>query len=155
MKNNIFKKLIVFALAFVMVVTYIPLTDSNVPVASAASGLQIYYDGNPCDSVVVDENEKEILAAEGLGFNAKYQWQIRVKGTTDQWVNIKGATKDQCNVTYALIGSMLDDIGCADIRCTATVGDNKYTSDPVTVTISYDVTKPKAIEGKKRKCVSL
>lgn len=144
MRNSILKKLIVFTLAFVMVITYIPLTGNNISVAKAATGLAIYYGGEPCDSLVVDQIEKETLSAEGLGGNTKYQWQIRIKGTTDQWVNIKDMTKDQCDVSYAVIGSMLDEVGCADIRCKATVGDNEYISEPVTVTTSYDVSRQKA-----------
>lgn len=139
MRNNIFKKLIVFALAFVMVVTYIPLTDSNVPVASAASGLKIYYDGEPCDELTVVQNESETLTAKGAPDNAKYQWQVKINGTKDSWANIRGTKDDRCDITYALVGSMLDDSGIAYVRCVAKRGETEYISEPVAITISYNV----------------
>lgn len=139
MKNSIFKKLIVFTLAFVMVVTYIPLTENNVSVADAATGFEIFYGGEPCESLTVDQKDSKTLTAESLGAGAKYQWQVKIKDTEDSWVNIRGSKGKKCNITYALVGSMLDNTGKASVRCVAKKGDVEYTSEPVEITISYNI----------------
>ena len=44
------------------------------------AGLTIYRQGEPVDSVLLGENEKQTLTAEGLSADADYQWQVRMPG---------------------------------------------------------------------------
>lgn len=135
-------------LALTMIFTALPISSVGAN-ATEATPINILYNGQKVDDFVLMEDEKITLTTSASGSDSlSYRWQIRIDEESDRWVNIKGYTKDFCVVSYALIGSLLNTNGSADLRCKATDGANEYLSNTVTVTVSYNapITYEKAEE---------
>lgn len=141
-------KIISLVLAISMIFTALPFGNVRAN-ATEATTVDILYNGQKVDNLVLTEDEKITLTTSVSGSDSlSYRWQICVDEESDRWVNIKGYTKDFCIVSYALIGSLLNTNGSADLRCKATDGANEYLSNTVTVTVSYNapITYEKAEE---------
>ena len=96
------------------------LLMSDFPVITRANdGFFIACDGRAVSGVSFYEHEKLAVTAQNLP-EGTYQWQIRVPGT-ELWVNIHGQTAQTLNLSYALLGSLLDG-GSAYVRCAAVSG---------------------------------
>lgn len=135
-------------LALTMIFTALPISSVGAN-ATEATPINILYNGQKVDDLVLMEDEKITLTTSASGSDSlSYRWQICVDEESDRWVNIKGYTKDFCVVSYALIGSLLNTNGSAYLRCQATDGANEYLSNTVTVTVSYNtpITYEKAEE---------
>lgn len=138
MKNVTKKKVISLVLAFVMLASAIPVTKGVGANAAETGNVSIMHHGVMIQNLTLPEDEKETLYVQtDLSGDLKYSWQIQV--SEDVWVNMKGFGKDFCNVSYALIGSVLDVRGRAFIRCSVSDGTDTYFSEPVTVTVLYSV----------------
>ena len=89
-------------------------------------------------AVTLEQDGKIRLMADGeVTEQTAYSWQIRDPANEALWVNITGANSDTLWVTYALVGSMLQDGGKALLRCCLKNGDRAVYSDPVTVTVAF------------------
>ena len=53
-------------------------------------------------------------------------------------MNIYDATKQSISLSYAMLGSLLDESGSAYIRCRATAGESSQYSDAVCVTVAFN-----------------
>ncbi len=120
------RRIMMFLLSFVMVVGLIPVYA--IDTGSASSG------SSSVQTVSVDlpQNEKAELSAGVEGADS-LQWQIRASESPDVWVDIYGQTEESCELSYAMIASLLDDGNNAYIRCMA------ETSDLTTIGSSYTV----------------
>ena len=119
----------------------IVLFTSNFPVLTqAGSGFSIACEGETVSQVEFYANEKLTVSAENLP-GGSYQWQINIPGT-DQWVNIQGQTGQTLNLTYALLGSLMDGSRSASVRCAAMNGSEAIEySNPLRATVLEEVTK--------------
>lgn len=77
-----------------------------------------------------------------------YQWQIKEPGSSDSWINISGGYSKHLWVTYALVGSMLEDNGSAYLRCQVKFGETEVYTDAVRVTVSKFVEGENAAPSK-------
>ncbi len=148
MKKLSKNKILSLFLALTMIFTAMPISSVGAN-ATEATPINILYNGQKVDNLVLMEDEKITLTTSASGSDSlSYRWQVRVDKESDKWVNIKGYTKDSCIVSYALIGSLLDTNGNAYLRCKATDGANDYLSNTLTVNVSYNapITYEKAEE---------
>ena len=75
------------------------------------SKITVLYNGAAESSVRLDEDGKETLVGHITGTDStRRSWQILTPDGT-QWVNIFGKTQETLPVSYALVGSMLNDKG--------------------------------------------
>ncbi len=118
-----------------MMVTAIPINGIYVN-ATADACIDVLYNGEETSNVVVAEDEQITLESklDGVASDA-YQWQIRVNEQKDIWADIDGYNQSFCKVSYALVGSLLDNTNTAYLRLVATCADDTYTSETVAVEI--------------------
>ncbi len=140
------QRILSFFLAILMLITAMPISNISAN-AITNSYVSVLHNGKKTDSIVVAENEEIILESELDGIRADtYNWQIKVDETRDIWVDIEGYTENTCKVSYALVGSVLNEADTAFLRLSVSSSDSVYTSDPVAVKISYVVITPYTAE---------
>lgn len=100
----------------------------------------ITYEGKKTEKLTLPQNERTTLKAECSPNtqNIAYQWQILADIKSELWVNIYDATKQSMSLSYAMLGSLLDESGSAHIRCRATAGENSRYSEAVCVTVAFN-----------------
>lgn len=134
------KRLTSLLLAAVMLFTSIQFGAGELYAADADDyALEICHNGEKTSSVTVREDSKLELSASMTRDGSEYQWQIAIDRAADAWVNISGQTSSTVKVSYAMVGSLLDESGAAYIRLREKRGDEVYYSDPVKVQIAYVV----------------
>lgn len=107
---------------------------------NAIDSVTVTFEGEPVEKLTLPQNEKIKLEAEcsPSADNIGYQWQILADIETDLWVNIYGASSRSLSLSYAMLGSLLDESGSAYIRCRASAGGESRVSAPVCVTVAYN-----------------
>lgn len=138
MKHRIFVKTIALLLMLVMLLGAMPLSVFSADAEEAP--VRILYEGEQVERVSLLQDEKLTLttAVTPMG-EVDYHWQIKTTGVRSRWVNISDRQESTCDVSYALIGSMLDAGGCAQLRVTVTADGVTYESLPVVVEVSFAV----------------
>lgn len=111
--------------------------------ASAAikiDSVTVTHEGKKTEKLTLPQNERAVLKAECFpdAQNVAYQWQILADIKSELWVNIYDATKQSVSLSYAMLGSLLDESGSAYIRCRATAGESSQYSDAVCVTVAFN-----------------
>lgn len=96
--------------------------------------------GRPVSSFDLKEDEKVFVSAKSSLESGifSYQWQILADTQNNVWANIDGCTGDNCAISYALVGSLLDPGGRAYLRCVISDGFSSYISDVLTVTVKFN-----------------
>jgi len=125
---------------FCAVVLFLTATNWATVFETFASEPKAYVIHNEArvSAVTLEQDGKIRLLADGeITDQTAYFWQIRDPANEELWVNISGANSDTLWVTYALVGSMLQDNGQALLRCCLKDGDRAVYSDPVEVTVSF------------------
>ena len=114
----------------------------------ACADVTVLYNGAQHRVITVDEGGREIVELFTVGGEpTKISWQI-LTPTSNKWINIYGANSDELGISYALVGSMLNDDGSAFIRASVKHADHdKCISEPVEVKISYDASDKESAES--------
>ena len=100
----------------------------------------ITMEGKKVTSIVLEENKEiELKAASTFEGAVKYRWQIRDMHQEERWIQIARGTNQEINVSYALIGSMLDSNERAEIRCKIIYNNREYFSETVEIQVSRNV----------------
>lgn len=82
------------------------------------------------------EGVKSSLSAwSGLDENVFYQWQIRYDSENDLWADIQGQRGKGILLSPAMVLRIIEDQGCAAIRCIVTAGDETLTSAAIPVEV--------------------
>ena len=119
-----------------VVVLLTSLATLSVSVSSAETAY-ITHNGQQVSSVTLPQDGKLRLQVTSSAAVDGYSWQIRDPQGEDAWVAISGTQSSTLWVTYALVGSMLEQDGTAQVRCRLTAGETTLYTDPVTVTLSF------------------
>ncbi len=132
------KRILALMLSMTMLLNLAPL-NSVVYAGEAENPVTVLLDGQSVESVTILADEETTLTARAEGIMAvSCQWEIFVPGA-ELWVAVDGYDESDCAVSKALVGSVLDSMGRARLRCTVTGDDGtSYTSDAVTVTVSRE-----------------
>ena len=111
-------KFISLVLAAVLLFTSVPFSG----IGLECNPVAIFLDGNEGVELNISQDEKKTLSAQvRLAGTLSYQWQILADAEADLWVSIQGAGEPECAISYAVVGSLLDDAGKAQVRCKESV----------------------------------
>lgn len=125
-----FRRLLSLLLGLVLFMELLP--GGLTVVGDASDAVTVTVDGAKTMQVTLPQSGRVTLEAASETGGADYQWQIQMDG---DWVNIYDATAASLTLTYAMVSPALEK-GSAMVRCA--VGGESV-SDPVKVTVSYDV----------------
>ena len=136
-----FRRLLSLLLGLVLFMELLP--GGLTVVGDASDAVTVTVDGAKTAQVTLPQSGRVTLEAASETGDTDYQWQIQLDG---DWVNIYGATAATLTLTYAMVSPALEK-GSAMVRC-AVGGESA--SDPVKVTVSYDVEADAAALNRQR-----
>ncbi len=136
-----FRRLLSLLLGLVLFMELLP--GGLTVVGDASDAVTVTVDGAKTTQVTLPQSGRVTLEATSETGDTDYQWQIQLDG---DWVNIYDATAATLTLTYAMVSPALEK-GSAMVRCAA--GDESA-SDPVKVTVSYDVEADAAALNRQR-----
>ena len=142
-KENPGSRALSLLLSLVLFILAVPMSSismkTNASEALERRELMIYSEDAPVSSLMLEKNRKQTLTAVGFPDTAEYQWQIRMPDTDSTWIDIYNMTDSTCELSYALLGSLLDANGQTAVRCSAFLDGVQYISNFVYVTVSFYV----------------
>lgn len=136
-----FRRLLSLLLGLVLFMELLP--GGLTVVGDASDAVTVTVDGTKTAQVTLPQSGRVTLEAASETGETDYQWQIQLDG---DWVNIYDATAATLTLTYAMVSPALEK-GSAMVRC-AVGGESA--SDPVKVTVSYDVEADAAALNRQR-----
>lgn len=136
-----FRRLLSLLLGLVLFMELLP--GGLTVVGDASDAVTVTVDGAKATQVTLPQSGRVTLEAASETGDTDYQWQIQLDG---DWVNIHDATAATLTLTYAMVSPALEK-GSAMVRC-AVGGESA--SDPVKVTVSYDVEADAAALNRQR-----
>ena len=136
-----FRRLLSLLLGLVLFMELLP--GGLTVVGDASDAVTVTVNGAKTAQVTLPQSGRVTMEAASETGDTDYQWQIQLDG---DWVNIYDATAATLTLTYAMVSPALEK-GSAMVRCAA--GDESA-SDPVKVTVSYDVEADAAALNRQR-----
>lgn len=136
-----FRRLLSLLLGLVLFMELLP--GGLTVVGDASDAVTVTVDGAKTAQVTLPQSGRVTLEAASETGGADYQWQIQLDGA---WVSIYDATAASLTLTYAMVSPALEK-GSAMVRC-AVGGESA--SDPVKVTVAYDVEADAAALNRQR-----
>lgn len=136
-----FRRLLSLLLGLVLFMELLP--GGLTVVGDASDAVTVTVDGAKTAQVTLPQSGRVTMEAASETGDTDYQWQIQLDG---DWVNIYDATAATLTLTYAMVSPALEK-GSAMVRC-AVGGESA--SDPVKVTVSYDVEADAAALNRQR-----
>ena len=136
-----FRRLLALLLGLVLFMELLP--GGLTVVGDASDAVTVTVDGTKTAQVTLPQSGRVTMEAASETGDTDYQWQIQLDG---DWVNIYDATAASLTLTYAMVSPALEK-GSAMVRCA--VGGESV-SDPVKVTVSYDVEADAAALNRQR-----
>lgn len=136
-----FRRLLALLLGLVLFMELLP--GGLTVVGDASDAVTVTVDGAKTAQVTLPQSGRVTMEAASETGDTDYQWQILLDG---DWVSIYDATAASLTLTYAMVSPALEK-GSAMVRC-AVGGESA--SDPVKVTVSYDVEADAAALNRQR-----
>lgn len=136
-----FRRLLALLLGLVLFMELLP--GGLTVVGDASDAVTVTVDGTKTAKVTLPQSGRVTMEAASETGETDYQWQILLDG---DWVSIYDATAATLTLTYAMVSPALEK-GSAMVRCA--VGGESV-SDPVKVTVSYDVEADAAALNRQR-----
>lgn len=136
-----FRRLLALLLGLVLFMELLP--GGLTVVGDASDAVTVTVDGAKTAQVTLPQSGRVTMEAASETGDTDYQWQILLDGA---WVSIYDATAATLTLTYAMVSPALEK-GSAMVRC-AVGGESA--SDPVKVTVSYDVEADAAALNRQR-----
>lgn len=136
-----FRRLLALLLGLVLFMELLP--GGLTVVGDASDAVTVTVDGAKTAQVTLPQSGRVTMEAASETGDTDYQWQILLDGA---WVSIYDATAATLTLTYAMVSPTLEK-GSAMVRC-AVGGESA--SDPVKVTVSYDVEADAAALNRQR-----
>lgn len=113
-----------------------PEDDNQTAEETAKKSATILLEGEECDSFYLGSDEKRMLMVTAEFPISSYQWQILADQSRNLWVNILDRTDMECEVSVALLESVLSGGGSTALRCVVSDYEgNQVTSSAVNVTV--------------------
>lgn len=114
--------------------------------ASELPSVAILYKETEITSITVAENERKKITASCSTDDSSYEYQWQICSDSNSWVNINNENGKCLELSYALTMSMLDNGAGTYVRCKVFSDDVKVYSEPISVTIVYNVPDYSQIE---------
>lgn len=140
-----FRRLLSLLLGLVLFMELLP--GGLTVVGDASDAVTVTVDGAKTTQVTLPQSGRVTLEAASETGDTGYQWQIQLDG---DWVNIYDATAATLTLTYAMVSPALEK-GSAMVRCAA---GGESASDPVKVTVSYDVEADAAALNRQKEALA-
>lgn len=132
MNNFTLKRVFALLMSCVLVVTMIPA----VAFAGTVNKVEVIKNGDVVKKVTLAEREKVTLNTRSdLSDKADFQWQILADEDSELWVNIADKQESSIELSYALLGSLLNKDSQTAIRCVASIEDTSITSEAVEIIV--------------------
>ncbi len=112
---------------------------STLSVVSSSETPYVVMDGERVESVKLENDAKLRFEAVSQTSPTACQWQIRDPEDSGRWINIADSLSRYLWVTHALVGSMVDAFETARLRCRMEIDGKILYTDPVSVTVSWNV----------------
>lgn len=147
-----FRRLLSVILCLCLLASVLQIQMITAFAAAKLDSVTVTHEGRKTEKLILPQNERTVLKAECSPNtqNIAYQWQILADIKSELWVNIYDATKQSMSLSYAMLGSLLDESGSAYIRCRATAGDSSRYSGAVCVTVAFNAladAEPAAVQN--------
>ena len=136
-----FRRLLSLLLGLVLFMELLP--GGLTVVGDASDAVTVTVNGAKTAQVTLPQSGRVTMEAASETGDTDYQWQILLDGA---WVSIYDATAATLTLTYAMVSPALEK-GSAMVRC-AVGGESA--SDPVKVTVAYDVEADAAALNRQR-----
>ena len=136
-----FRRLLSLLLGLVLFMELLP--GGLTVVGDASDAVTVTVNGAKTAQVTLPQSGRVTMEAASETGDTDYQWQIQLDGA---WVSIYDATAATLTLTYAMVSPALEK-GSAMVRC-AVGGESA--SDPVKVTVAYDVEADAAALNRQR-----
>ena len=136
-----FRRLLSLLLGLVLFMELLP--GGLTVVGDASDAVTVTVNGAKTAQVTLPQSGRVTMEAASETGDTDYQWQILLDGA---WVSIYDATAASLTLTYAMVSPALEK-GSAMVRCA--VG-SESASDPVKVTVAYDVEADAAALNRQR-----
>lgn len=136
-----FRRLLSLLLGLVLFMELLP--GGLTVVGDASDAVTVTVNGAKTAQVTLPQSGRVTMEAASETGDTDYQWQILLDGA---WVSIYDATAATLTLTYAMVSPALEK-GSAMVRC-AVGGESA--SDPVKVTVAYDVEADSAALNRQR-----
>ena len=136
-----FRRLLSLLLGLVLFMELLP--GGLTVVGDASDAVTVTVNGAKTAQVTLPQSGRVTMEAASETGDTDYQWQILLDGA---WVSIYDATAASLTLTYAMVSPALEK-GSAMVRC-AVGGESA--SDPVKVTVAYDVEADAAALNRQR-----
>lgn len=135
-----FRRLLSVILCLCLFASVLQIQTITAFAATKIDSVTVTHEGKKTEKLILPQNERATLKAECSPNtqNVAYQWQILADIKSELWVNIYDATKQSMSLSYAMLGSLLDESGSAYIRCMATSDENSRYSEAVCVTVAFN-----------------
>ena len=135
-----FRRLLSVILCLCLFASVLQIQTITAFAATKLDSVTVTHEGKKTEKLILPQNERATLKAECSPNtqNVAYQWQILADIKSELWVNIYDATKQSMSLSYAMLGSLLDESGSAYIRCMATSDENNRYSEAVCVTVAFN-----------------
>lgn len=135
-----FRRLLSVILCLCLFASVLQIQTITAFAATKLDSVTVTHEGKKTEKLILPQNERATLKAECSPNtqNVAYQWQILADIKSELWVNIYDATKQSMSLSYAMLGSLLDESGSAYIRCMATSDENSRYSEAVCVTVAFN-----------------
>ena len=140
-----FRRLLSLLLGLVLFMELLP--GGLTVVGDASDAVTVTVNGAKTAQVTLPQSGRVTMEAASETGDTDYQWQIQLDG---DWVNIYDATAATLTLTYAMVSPALEK-GSAMVRC-AVGGESA--SDPVKVTVSYDVEADAAALNRQKEALA-
>ena len=149
-----FRRLLSVILCLCLFASVLQIQTITAFAATKIDSVTVTHEGKKTEKLILPQNERATLKAECSPNtqNVAYQWQILADIKSELWVNIYDATKQSMSLSYAMLGSLLDESGSAYIRCMATSDENSRYSEAVCVTVAFNAladAEPAAVQNSK------
>ncbi|MBP3301353.1 MAG: InlB B-repeat-containing protein [Clostridia bacterium] len=146
LRSYIGKGLAVFLAVFLLLTLCLDLFGASLSYDVGTEDPYLVLDGEKVDRITLKEDAKLRLEAVSQQIPSSYRWQIQDPLDENRWINISDSFSQYLWVTNALVGSMLRSNGSTRLRCRMQIGDEEKITDPVTVTLSLNVSDEAASE---------
>ena len=135
-----FRRLLSVILCLCLFASVLQIQTITAFATTKLDSVTVTHEGKKTEKLILPQNERATLKAECSPNtqNVAYQWQILADIKSELWVNIYDATKQSMSLSYAMLGSLLDESGSAYIRCMATSDENSRYSEAVCVTVAFN-----------------
>lgn len=140
-KTTGLRRLLSLLLGLVLLIELLP--GGLMAVSDAAEAVTVTADGTRASQITLPQSGRVTLEASCETGETAFQWQLQLDG---DWVDIYNAEGAALTLTYAMIAPALEN-GSASVRCAA---GSEAASQPVVVTVSYDVETDSAALNRQR-----